>query len=61
MVVFNVQINALTLVEEADFEPVSTVALIVQNCQYTTNVDAKYDVQLTKLPAIEPNACCMKF
>lgn len=28
-----------------------------QNCQYTTKVDARHDVQLTTEPAIEPNAC----
>jgi len=28
-----------------------------QNCQYTTKVDARYNVQLTTSPAIEPNAC----
>jgi len=29
----------------------------VQNCQYTTKVDARQNVQLTASPAIEPNAC----
>ncbi|OQB29344.1 MAG: hypothetical protein BWY08_01986 [Bacteroidetes bacterium ADurb.Bin174] len=29
----------------------------VQNCQYTTKVDASKYVQLTTSPAIEPNAC----
>src|SRR5690606_10963324 len=29
-----------------------------QNCQYTTKVDARKNVQLTTSPAIEPNACC---
>ena len=28
-----------------------------QNCQYTTKVDARWNVQLTTSPAIEPNAC----
>jgi len=28
-----------------------------QNCQYTTKVDVRLNVQLTKTPAIEPNAC----
>src|SRR5690554_1230498 len=28
-----------------------------QNCQYTTKVDARQNVQLTTAPAIEPNAC----
>jgi hypothetical protein len=28
-----------------------------QNCQHTTKVDARQHVQLTTLPAIEPNAC----
>ncbi|HMT54879.1 MAG TPA: hypothetical protein PKD16_17515, partial [Saprospiraceae bacterium] len=28
-----------------------------QNCQYTTKVDARQNVQLITLPAIEPNAC----
>ena len=28
-----------------------------QNCQYTTKVDARENVQLTTSPAIEPNAC----
>jgi len=28
-----------------------------QNCQYTTKVDARYNVQLTTSPAIEPNVC----
>jgi hypothetical protein len=28
-----------------------------QNCQYTTKVDARQNVQLTTSPAIEPNAC----
>jgi len=27
-----------------------------QNCQYTTKVDARQNVQLTTLPAIDPNA-----
>jgi hypothetical protein len=26
-------------------------------CQFTTKVDAMYNVQLTTSPAIEPNAC----
>jgi len=30
-----------------------------QNCQYTTKVDARQNVQLTTSPAIEPNACYM--
>jgi hypothetical protein len=28
-----------------------------QNCQHTTKVDARQNVQLTTSPAIEPNAC----
>ena len=28
-----------------------------QNCQYTTKVDARQNIQLTTSPAIEPNAC----
>ena len=28
-----------------------------QNCQNTTEVDARQNVQLTTSPAIEPNAC----
>jgi len=28
-----------------------------QNCQYTTKVDARLNVQLTTSPAIEPNTC----
>ena len=27
------------------------------NCQYTAKVDARQNVQLITLPAIEPNAC----
>jgi len=30
---------------------------MAQNCQYTTKVDARQNVQLTTEPAIEPNAC----
>jgi hypothetical protein len=41
--------NDLALGEEADFE--------AQNCQYSTKVDAWFNVQLTTSPAIEPNAC----
>jgi hypothetical protein len=32
-----------------------------QNCQYTTKVDARWNVQLTTSPAIEPNACYLPF
>jgi hypothetical protein len=41
--------NGLALGAVADFG--------AQNCQYTTNVDARQNVQLTTIPAIEPNAC----
>ncbi len=41
--------NVLALGAVADFG--------AQNCQYTTKVDARYNVQLTTSPAIEPNAC----
>ena len=41
--------NGLALGAVADFG--------TQNFQYTTNVDARQNVQLTTLPAIEPNAC----
>ncbi len=41
--------NVLALGAVADFG--------AQNCQYTTNVDARQNVQLTTSPAIEPNAC----
>src|SRR5690554_6221433 len=42
--------NVLALGAVADFG--------AQNCQYTTKVDARQNVQLTTEPAIEPNACC---
>jgi len=29
------------------------------NCQCSTKVDARQNVQLTTSPAIEPNACCV--
>jgi len=41
--------NVLALGAVADFG--------AQNCQYTTKVDARQNVQLTMSPAIEPNAC----
>jgi len=41
--------NGLALGAVADFG--------AQNCQYTTKVDARWNVQLTTSPAIEPNAC----
>jgi hypothetical protein len=41
--------NGLALGAVADFG--------AQNCQYTTKVDARENVQLTTEPAIEPNAC----
>ena len=41
--------NVLALGAVADFG--------AQNCQYTTKVDARQNVQLTTSPAIEPNAC----
>jgi hypothetical protein len=41
--------NVLALGAVADFG--------AQNCQYTTKVDARKNVQLTTSPAIEPNAC----
>jgi len=41
--------NVLALGAVADFG--------AQNCQYTTKVDARCNVQLTTIPAIEPNAC----
>jgi hypothetical protein len=41
--------NGLRLGVVADFG--------AQNCQYTTKVDARQNVQLTTSPAIEPNAC----
>ena len=42
--------NVLALGAVADFGAL--------NCQYTTKVDARKNVQLTTSPAIEPNACC---
>jgi hypothetical protein len=47
--VFTLAYNVLALGAVADFE--------AQNCQYTTKVDARQNVQLTTSPAIEPNAC----
>ena len=44
-----VSANVLALGAVADFG--------AQNCQYTTKVDARQNVQLTTSPAIEPNAC----
>jgi len=41
--------NGLALGAVADFG--------AQNCQYTTKVDARQNVQLPTSPAIEPNAC----
>jgi hypothetical protein len=41
--------NVLALGAVADFG--------AQNFQYTTKVDARWNVQLTSSPAIEPNAC----
>lgn len=41
--------NVLALGAVADFGAL--------NCQYTTKVDASYNVQLTTSPAIVPNAC----
>jgi hypothetical protein len=46
---FGVSHNVLALGAVADFG--------AQNCQYTTKVDARWSVQLTTSPAIEPNAC----
>jgi len=45
----NIAANVLALGAVADFG--------AQNCQYTTKVDARLNVQLTTSPAIEPNAC----
>jgi hypothetical protein len=45
------QFDVLALGAVADFG--------AQNCQYTTKVDARKNVQLTTSPAIEPNACCV--
>jgi hypothetical protein len=45
----NIATNGLALGAVADFG--------AQNCQYTTKVDARQNVRLTTLPAIEPNAC----
>src|SRR5690606_6731352 len=45
----NIAGNVLALGAVADFE--------AQNCQHTTKVDARQNVQLTTEPAIEPNAC----
>ena|SRR5690554_1264671 len=47
--VCTVATNVLPLAAVADFG--------AQNCQCTTKVDARYNVQLTTSPAIEPNAC----
>jgi hypothetical protein len=44
---FTIAYNGLALGAVADFG--------AQNCQYTTNVDARYNVQLTTSPAIEPS------
>jgi hypothetical protein len=41
--------NVLALGVVADFG--------AQNCEYTTKVDARHNVQLTTSPAIAPNAC----
>jgi hypothetical protein len=41
--------NVLALGEEADFEAL--------NCQPSTKVDTRQDVQLTTEPAFLPNAC----
>jgi len=41
--------NGLALGAVADFGAL--------NCQYTTKVDARQNFQLTKSPAIVPNAC----
>jgi hypothetical protein len=41
--------NVLALGEEADFEAL--------NCQSSTNVDTRQNVQLTTEPAFLPNAC----
>jgi len=41
--------NVLALGEEADFE--------AQNCQPSTKVDTRQNVQLTNEPAFLPNAC----
>jgi hypothetical protein len=46
---FSLTANGLALGAVADFG--------AQNCQYTTNVDVRYNIQLTTSPAIEPNAC----
>jgi hypothetical protein len=46
---FNIAHNGLALGAVADFR--------AQNCQNTTKVDARLNVQLTTSPAIEPNAC----
>ncbi|MFZ1515923.1 MAG: hypothetical protein WAT21_11020, partial [Saprospiraceae bacterium] len=47
--VLEIGINVLALGAVAEFG--------AQNCQYTTKVDARQNVQLITLPAIEPNAC----
>ena len=41
--------NVLQIGEEADFEAL--------NCQPSTKVVTRQNVQLTTTPAIEPNAC----
>ena len=46
---FNLTANVLALGAVADFG--------AKNCQYTTKVDARFNIQLTISPAIEPNAC----
>jgi len=45
--------NVLALGEEADFEAL--------NCQPSTKVDTRQNVQLTTEPAFLPNACYMPF
>jgi hypothetical protein len=49
VVLFSLTANVLALGAVADFG--------AQNCQYTTKVDARQNVQLITTPAIEPNAC----
>ena len=47
--IYVIVINVLALGEEADFGAL--------NCQHSTKVDARQNVQLTTEPAFLPNAC----
>jgi hypothetical protein len=49
VVSFTVSANVLALGEEADFEAL--------NCQPSSKVDTRQNVQLTTEPAFLPNAC----